>query len=169
MRKIVFISLIAILSYTTSSAQLMSLGFVKNCMTYNRTALSNEMFRKHFFVVDQSVKTAQNSLLVGATYYSNEKDAANGEIRVLSLIDDKKQITEISFVNGPKNDYSKNYTEVYNQMVSFFNNQISFKSTKYNVDVAKLSKDNVYYYVYKIKEIEIIVVANYKLDDLYFK
>ena len=169
MKKIIFILFITIFSYTQSSAQLMSLGFVKNCMTYNRTALTNEMFRKHFFTVENTVATAQNNLLIGAMSYSNEKETAKGEIKVLSLIKEKQQICEIYFVNGPKNDYSANFAEVYNQMVSFFNNQISFKSTKYNVDVTKFTKDNVYYYVYKLKEIPVIVVANYKLDDLYFK
>jgi hypothetical protein len=147
----------------------MSLGFVKNCMTYNRTAYSNEMFRKHFFMVENSIATAQNNLLVGAMSYSNEKVPANGEIKVLSLIKEKQQITEIYFVNGKKNDYTNNYTEIYNQMVSFFNNQLSLKSTKYNVDVVKFTKDGVFYYVYKLKEIPVIVVANYKLDDIYFK
>jgi hypothetical protein len=169
MKKIVFIILITVLSYTQSSAQLMSLGFVKNCMSYNRTALSNEMFRKHFFMVENSIATAQNNLLVGAMSYANEKNPANGQIKVLSLIKEKQQICEIYFVNGPKNDYSTNYAEVYNQMVSFFNNQISFKSTKYNVDVVKFTKADIYYYVYKLKEIPVIVVANYKLDDIYFK
>lgn len=169
MKKTIFICIIAILSYSSVSAQLMSLGFVKNCMTYNRTAYTNELFRKHYFTVENSIATAQNSLLIGAMSYSNEKSPANGEIRVLSLITDDKQITEISFVNGQKNDYSKNFTEVYNQMVSFFNNQTSFKSQKYNVDVVKFTKDKVFYYVYKIKEIPVIVVANYKLDEVYFK
>ncbi|MGZ4033753.1 MAG: hypothetical protein ACXVPU_06555 [Bacteroidia bacterium] len=167
--KVVLIALASIFLINRSYGQLMSLGFVKNCMTYNRTALTNELFRKHFFMVENSVATAQNNLLVGAMSYSNEKDPANGEIKVLSLIKEKQQICEIYFVNGPKNDYSKNYTEVYNQMVSFFNNQISFKSTKYNVDVVKFTKDGVFYYVYKLKETPVIVVANYKLDDVYFK
>lgn len=169
MKKIICITFISFLAYTQTSAQLMSLGFVKNCMTYNRTALTNEMFRKHFFMVENSIATAQNNLLVGAMSYSNEKVPENGEIKVLSLIKEKQKITEIYFVNGPKNDYTTNYNEVYNQMVSFFNNQISFKSTKYNVDVVKFTKDGVFYYVYKLKEVPVIVVADYKLDDVYFK
>nr|MBA3970797.1 hypothetical protein [Bacteroidota bacterium] len=58
--------------------------------------------------------------------------------------------------------------EVYNQMVSFFDNQTSFKSKKYNTDVTKFTKDKVSYYVYKIKEIPVIVIANYKIEDEYF-
>jgi hypothetical protein len=169
MKKIIFISLVAIFSHSTLSAQLMSFGFVKNCMTFNRTATTNEMFIKHYAIVERSVTTAQNSLLIGAMYYSNEKDPTNGEIRVLSNINDSKQITEISFVNGTSNNYSKNYTDVYNQMISFFKNQTTFKSTKYNMDVVKFTKDNVFYYVYKIKEIPVIVISNYKIDELYFK
>ncbi|CAN5437011.1 hypothetical protein BH10BAC1_BH10BAC1_00630 [soil metagenome] len=161
--------LLAIVSFSTASAQLMSLGFVKNCMTYSRSSYTNELFKKHYFMVENSIATAQNNLLIGAMSYSNEKTPANGEIKVLSLIKEKEQITEIYFVNGPKNDYSKNFTEVYNQMVSFFDNQTSFKSTKYNVDVTKFTKDKVYYYVYKLKEIPVIVVANMKLEDTYFK
>ncbi len=168
MKKIIVI-LLAIFSFSTASAQLMSLGFVKNCMTYDRTACTNELFRKHYFMVENAIATAQNNLLVGAMSYSNEKISANGEIKILSLIKEKQKITEIYFVNGSTNNYSKNYTEVYNQMVSFFDNQIVFKSAKYNVDVTKFTKDKVFYYVYKLKEISVIVVANYKLDDLYFK
>lgn len=168
MKKLIVIS-IAILSFSAASAQLMSLGFVKNCMGYNRTAYENELFKKHYFKVEQAVENPQNSLLKGATSYSNEKDAANGEIKVLSLITDKQKITEIYFVNGPKNDYSKNFTEVYNQMVSFFNNQTSFKSAKYNVDVTKFTKDKIAYYVYKLKEIMVIVVSDLKLEERYFK
>lgn len=147
----------------------MSLGFVKNCMTYNRTAYENELFKKHYSQVEKSIATAQNPLLIGATSYSNVKDPSGGEIKVLSLITDAKKITEIYFVNGSANNYSKNYTEVYNQMVSFFNNETSFKSTKYNVDVTKFTKDKVYYYVYKLKEIPVIVVADHKIDETYFK
>lgn len=168
MKKLIVIS-IAILSFSTASAQLMSLGFVKNCMSYNRTAYENELFKKHYFKVEQAVENPQNALLKEATSYSNEKDAANGEIKVLSLITDKQKITEIYFVNGPKNDYSKNFTEVYNQMVSFFNNQTSFKSAKYNVDVTKFTKDKIVYYVYKLKEIMVIVVSDLKLEERYFK
>jgi hypothetical protein len=167
MKKIIFITLISVLSLN-ASAQLMSLGFVKNCMTYDRTALTNELFKKHYEVAERAVATAQNPMLAGATSYSNEKTPANGEIKVLSLINDTKKITEIYFVNGPKNNYDKNFTEVYNQMVSFFNNESSFKSKKYNVDVTKFTKDKIFYYVYKIKEMPVIVVANYKIEELYF-
>ena len=167
--KKLFIILFAIALCSTASAQLMSLGFIKNCMTYNRTAYENELFRKHYFKTENAVETPQNMLLKGACAYSNEQNKANGEIKILSLITDKQQITEIYFVNGAKNDWSKNFTEVYNQMVSFFDNQTSFKSAKYNVDVTKFTKDKVFYYVYKLKEIQVIVVANTKLDETYFK
>ena len=163
------ILLLAIAMYSTASAQLMSLGFVKNCMTYNRTAYENELFRKHYFKTDNAIEAPQNMLLKGACAYSNEQNKAKGEIKVLSLITDKQKITEIYFVNGSEEGYLKNFTEVYNQMVSFFDNQTSFKSAKYNVDVTKFTKDKVFYYVYKIKEMPVIVVANTKLDETYFK
>lgn len=168
MKKIIIIVISFALSIN-ATAQLMSLGFVKNCMTYDRTAYTNELFKKHYFMVENSIATAQNNLLIGAMSYSNEKVPSNGEIKVLSLINEKQKITEIYFVNRPKNDYSKNFTEVYNQMVSFFDNQIVFKSAKYNVDVTKFTKDKVFYYVYKLKEIPVIVVSNMKLDETYFK
>ncbi len=169
MKKYIIVCLTALLTYTSASAQLMSLGFVKNCMTYDRAPYENELFKKHYFSVEKSVANPQNSLLAGACSYSNEQAPANGEIKVLSLIKDSKRITEVYFVSGPKNDYSKNYTEVYNQMVSFFNNQTSFKSTRYNVDVTKFTKDKFFYYVYKLKEIPVIVISNYKIDEEYFK
>lgn len=168
MKKIIIIAITTLFSIN-ASAQLMSLGFVKNCMSYNRTAYENELFKKHYFKVEHAVENPQNALLKGATSYSNEKDAANGEIKILSLITDKQKITEIYFVNGPKNNYSNNFTEVYNQMVSFFNNQTSFKSSKYNVDVTKFTKDKTSYYVYKLKEIMVIVVSDSKLEETYFK
>jgi hypothetical protein len=167
MKKIFFITL-SIISIS-ASAQLMSLGFIKNSMSYNRTAFENELFKKHYFKTANAVENPQNPLLAGACSYSNEQNTANGEIKVLSLITDKQKFMEVYFINGPKNDWSKNFTEVYNQMVSFFNNQTSFKSTKYNVDVTKFSKDNSYYYVYKLKDNMVIVVSDKKLDDTYFK
>jgi hypothetical protein len=167
MKKLIVIS-IAIISFYSASAQFMSMGFVKNCIGFNRSAYENELFKKHYFKVEHAVENPQNLLLKGASSYSNEKNATNGEIKVLSLITDKQKITEIYFVNGPKNDYSKNFTEVYNQMVSFFNNQTSFKSAKYNVDVTTFTKDKISYYVYKMKEIMVIVVSDLKLEETYF-
>ncbi len=106
----------------------------------------------------------------GATYYSNEKqrDATKGEIAVLSLINDDKKITEISFVNSSKNDYSKNYNDVYDQMIKFFNNEKAFKSEKYKTNVLKFSKDKIIYYVYKNNNMPTIVISNYKIDEEYF-
>jgi hypothetical protein len=173
MKKILIIAL-SIVSFS-ASAQLMSLGFIKNCMTYNRTSFENELFKKHYFKTANAVENPQNAMLAGASSYSNEQNTANGEIKVLSLITDKQKITEITFINGPKNDWSKNFTEVYNQMVSFFNNQTSFKTSKFNsneikeTEVTKFSKDNNYYYVYKLKGNMMIVVSDKKLEDTYFK
>ena len=137
-------------------------------MTYDRTALTNELFKKHYAVAERSIATAQNPMLVGAMSYSNEKNLANGEIKVLSLINESKKVTEIYFVNGPKNNYSNNFAEVFKQMVAFFDNETSFKSTKYDTNVTKFTKDKVHYYVYKLKEIPVIVVANYNIDEAYF-
>ncbi|HEY0031512.1 MAG TPA: hypothetical protein VGC65_12180 [Bacteroidia bacterium] len=169
MKKVILVCIIAIITSTSASAQLMSLGFVKNCMSYDRTALTNELFKKHYEVVERSIATAQNPLLVGAMHYSNEKNPANGEIKVLSLINDSKKIAEIYFVNGTKSNYTNNYAEVFKQMVAFFDNESSFKSTKYDTNVTKFTKDKVHYYTYKIKEIPVIVVANYNIDEAYFK
>ena len=77
--KKIFIILFAIVSYGTASAQLMSLGFVKNCMTYNRTAYENELFRKHYFKTENAVENPQNMLLKGACAYSNEQNKAKGK------------------------------------------------------------------------------------------
>jgi hypothetical protein len=148
----------------------MTFGFVKNCMTYKRTTVTDELTKKQFFVAERTVQTANNKLLEGATYYSNDKerDATKGEIRVLSLINGDKQITEIDFVSGSKNDYSKNYNDVYDQMVKFFNNEKTFKSAKYKTDVLKFSKDKIVYYVYKNNNTPTIVISNYKIDEEYF-
>lgn len=105
----------------------------------------------------------------GSTYYSNQTDRTKdiGEIMVLSKIDGSKQIAEISFISGTKNSYSDNFDDVYKQMVSFFKDERTFKSPKYN-DVNYFNKDKVYYYVFKVKGVPIIVVSNYKLEEDYF-
>jgi hypothetical protein len=168
--RIFLFALFTIFLFTTSSAQLMTLGFVKNCMTYARTTVTDELKKKHFLTVERKMESP-NKLLDGATYYSNQpsKNSSTGEIAVLSQIAGSKQITEISFLNGTDNNYVNNYNDVYNQMVSFFNNETNFKSPKYgNVDVIKFTRDKNFYYVYKNKNIPTIVIANYKIDEDYF-
>jgi hypothetical protein len=148
-------------------AQHMSLGFVKNCMTYKRTVYTDELKQKHFLLVQDKVETTANMLLSGAVYYSNsnKENVAPGEIKVLSLITDKLKITEITF----SKEYFNNYNEVFKQMVNFFKNQQSFKNEKYKTDVAKFSKDDTYYYAYKNGDIPVIVISDKKLEETYFK
>ncbi|MGQ0827519.1 MAG: hypothetical protein ACT4ON_03885 [Bacteroidota bacterium] len=167
--KILFLTIIAIFIGNKSFGQLMTFGFIKNCMSYERTTVTDELKKKQFFVADRSKDIVNNKLLEGATYYSNNKeDLTKGEIGVLSQISGSKKIVEISFANG-KTDYSKNYTEVHNQMISFFNTETTFKSPKYKTDVLKYSKDKSYYYVFKANNIPTIVIANYKIDEDYFE
>lgn len=168
--KILLFALIMLLLNNKSFGQLMTFGFVKNCMSYGRSTVTDELKKKQFFLAERQMQAPANKLFEGAAHYSNEKDddKTKGEIRVLSQINGSKQITEISFVNGSKNDFSKNYTEVYNQIVSFFDNEKAFKSSKYKTDVLKFSKDRNYYYIYKVNGIPIIVISNYKIEEDYF-
>jgi len=167
-KNILFLAFISVLTVKSSYAQLMTFGFVKNCMSYARTTMTDELNKKHFSIVSRKVESAGNKLLDGATYYSNQKEKTDGEIRVLSQINDSKKITEISFVTGLQNDYSKNYEEVYNQMVSFFKDEKTFKSDKYNVPVNYFERDKIYYYTYENNKIPTIVISNYKLEKDYF-
>lgn len=167
--KLFLLAFLCVFASTQSFAQLMTFGFIKNCMTYKRSTVTDELKKKQIFLLDRKAP-AGNMLMQDASYYSNEKsgDSTKGEIRVLSLINGSKQITEISFIDGSVNDYSKNYNDMYNQMVSFFNNEKAFKSGRYKTDVLKFSKDKNYYYVYKNGSRPVIVVANYKIDEDYF-
>ncbi|HEX8517462.1 MAG TPA: hypothetical protein VF868_14795 [Bacteroidia bacterium] len=160
---------IVLLSGTASFAQLMPFGFVKNCMSYSRTTVTDELNKKHFTLIDRNYQKANNPLMNGSTYYSNQADRTEGagEVAVLSLINGSKQITEISFITGTKMNVSANYDEVYKQMVSFFKDERTFKSPLYN-DVNYFKRENVYYYVFKVKGVPTIVVSNYKLDEDYF-
>jgi hypothetical protein len=168
--KILILAVISILANNKSFGQLMTFGFIKNCMTYERTTVTDELKKKQFVLIERQMQAPANKLFEGAARYSNEKDgdALKGEIKVISKINGSKKITEISFVNGSKNDFSKNYTEVYNQIVSFFDNEKAFKSEKYKTDVLKFSRDRNYYYVYKINGVPTIVISNYKIDEDYF-
>ena len=167
--RIILLSLLCVFAGTHSFAQLMTFGFIKNCMTYQRSTVTDELKKKQIFLIDRKAPPG-NSMMQGASYYSNEKsgDSTKGEVRVLSLINGSKQITEISFIDGSANDYSKNYDDVYNQIVKFFDNEKAFKSKRYHTDVLKFSKDKVYYYVYKNGSRPVIVIANYKVDEDYF-
>ena len=113
-----------------------------------------------------------NKLMDGATYYSNEvmRDATTGEITVLSQINGSKQITEISFIDGTKNDNSNNYNDIFNQMVSFFKpNESTFKSPNYDkADVVRFTRDKNYYYAFKKKNTPTIIISNYTIDEEYF-
>jgi len=169
MKKIFLFAILCVFAITRSSAQLMTFGFIKNCMTYQRSTVTDELKKKQIFLLDRKAP-AGNMLMQDAAYYSNEKsgDSTKGEIRVLSLIKGSKQVTEISFIEGSSNDYSKNYDDVYNQIVKFFDNEKAFKSKRYHTDVLKFSKDKIYYYVYKNGSRPVIVIANYKIDEDYF-
>jgi hypothetical protein len=169
MKTKIFLSVFSIFIGTAVFAQILPFGFVKNCMDYERTTVTDELNKKHFTLIDRNFQKAENSLMNGSTYYSNETDRTPdlGEVAVLSQINGTKKITEISFISGTKNNSSKNYDEVYKQMVNFFKDEKSFKSPKYN-NVNYFVKDKVYYYTFKRKDTPVIVVSNYKLDEDYF-
>ena len=96
--KTILFVLISLVITIKSYSQAMTFGFVKNCMTYGRTTVTDELTKKQFFVKERMKKDASNKLLEGSFYYSNEKtDVTKGEIAVLSQINDNKKITEIYF------------------------------------------------------------------------
>jgi hypothetical protein len=138
-------------------------------MSFSRTTVTDELNKKQIKLIDRNYQKANNPLLQGSTYYSNEADRTPGlgEVAVLSKIDGSKQITEISFINGTKNNSTANFDDVYKQMVNFFKDERTFKSPKYN-DVNYFTRDKVYYYVFKVKDVPTILVSNYKLEEDYF-
>ena len=167
--KILMFTITSMLICSSAFAQLMTFGFVKNCMTYKRETVTNELTKKHFFIVNRRLQEADHKMLVGATYYSNQKEApAKGEIRVLSLINESEKITEISFIKGSDNDYSDNYKEVFKQMLAFFNNESTFKSSKFKTDVSMFAKDKMYYYAFIHNETPTIVISDRKMEADYF-
>jgi hypothetical protein len=165
--KALFLAVLSICCFTQLFAQQMTLGFVKNCMSYKRETYTDELKKKHFNLIQDKMETPANMVLAGATLYSNlsKENPKAGEIKVLSLISDKIRVTEITFSDA----YFNNYNEVFRQMVNFFSNQQSFKSTRYKTDVAKFSKDGINYYAYKNGAIPYIVVSDTKLEETYFK
>ncbi len=166
--KILLLFVLTVCSYAQASAQLMSLGFIKNCISYKRTTYTDELGKKHFFLLQDNMEMPANALLSGASYYSNTKKediTTKGEIKVLSIISDAAKITEITFSNAT---YYNNYNEIFKQMVSFFSNQQTLKSKKYKTDVARFSKDGIFYYAYKNGETPVILVTNGKIEEAYF-
>jgi hypothetical protein len=167
--KILLFTIILFSVHINSFAQLMTFGFVKNCMSYKRETVTDELTKKHFFIVDKKTESSEEDLLAGSTYYSNQKEPTNsGEIRVRSLIEDKKKITEISFIKGLENDYTNNYKDVYKQMVSFFNNGNTFKSAKFKTDVSVFVKNGIYYYAFTKYETAVILISDNPLEKKYF-
>lgn len=166
--RIVFFVAFSLLLCMQASAQLMSLGFVKNSMSYKRETYTDELKKKHFLLIQDKVETPSNMVLAGASYYSNsnKENVSPGEIKVLSLISTDSKITEITFSGS---NYYNNYNDVFKQMVSFFSNQQSIKSKKYKTDVAKFSRDGVFYYAYKNGETPVILITDAKnVENVYF-
>lgn len=151
-------------------AQTLPYTFVKNCITFERAAFTEDMTKKKFYIAEESVKGAKNKLMESATFYCNEKERELGfaEIHVLSVINGTKKIVEISFLKGGKHDYTKNFGEIFNQMSSMLNKTASFQSKKYKTEVNTFTKNQVYYYTYKVNDVPVIVVSNYKIDEEYF-
>jgi len=168
--KILFSALISILLTTQSFAQIIPFGLLKTCINHERQALTDEMTKKKFYVVEEAVKKTNNKMMEGATFYCNEKERelGNAEIDVLSVINGGKKTIEISFLKGSKHDYTKNYGDLYSQMNSMFNKLPAFQSKKYKTEVSMFTKEKIYYYTYKIKDIPVIVISNYKIDEEYF-
>lgn len=168
--QILFFALVSFLATTTSVAQTLPFTFIKNCITFERQAFTDDMTKKKFYVLEESAKKTKNKLMEGATFYCNEKERELGyaEIDVLSLINGTKKIVEISFMKGGKHDYAKNFGEIYNQMNSMLNKTAAFQSKKYKTEVNTFTKNQVYYYTYKVNEMPVIVISNYKIDEEYF-
>lgn len=168
--KILLFALISILATNKTFSQTLPYTFIKNCITFERAAFTEDMTKKKFYVVEESTKKTTNKLMEGATFYCNEKERELGyaEIHVLSIINGTKKITEISFLKGGKHDYAKNFGEIYNQMSSMLNKTAPFQSKKYKTEVTTFTKNQVYYYTYKVNETPFIVISNYKIDEEYF-
>ena len=168
--KILLFALFSVLTISKSIGQTLPFTFIKACGTFERQAFTDDMIKKKFYVAEESVKGAKNKLMEGATFYCNEKERELGfaEIHVLSLINGTKKITEISFLKGGKHDYTKNFGEIYNQMTSMLNKTAPFQSKKYKTEVTTFTKNQVYYYTYKVGEMPVIVISSYKIDEEYF-
>ncbi|MBA3706219.1 MAG: hypothetical protein H0W84_10075 [Bacteroidetes bacterium] len=168
--KILFFALISILVNSQSFAQIITFTLLKTCGSNERQAFTDEFAKKRFYIVEEAVKKTKNKVMEGATFYCNEKERDLGiaEIDVLSVIKGTKKITEISFLKGSKHDYAKNYGDLYTQMGSMFSKLPSFQSKKYKTEVTAFTKDQVYYYSFKVNDVPIIVISNYKIDQEYF-
>ncbi len=168
--KILFFALISFWATDKLVAQTLPYTFVKNCITFERAAFTEDMTKKKFYVLEEATTKAKNKLMEGATFYCNEKERELGyaEIDVLSVINGTKKIVEISFLKGGKHDYAKNFGEIFNQMSSMLNKTASFQSKKYKTEVNTFTKNQAYYYTYKVNDVPVIVISNYKIDEEYF-
>ena len=168
--KILLFAIISILAANKSFAQTLPYTFIKSCITFERQAFTDDMTKKKFYVLEESATKTKNKLMEGATFYCNEKERELGyaEIHVLSIINGTKKIVEITFLKGGKHDYAKNFGEIYNQMSSMLNKTAAFQSKKYKTEVSTFTKNQVYYYTYKVNDIPVIVISNYKIDEEYF-
>lgn len=168
--KIFLFALVSFLVTDKLVAQTLPYTFVKNCITFERPAFTEDMTKKKFYILEESATKTKNKLMEGATFYCNEKERELGyaEIDVLSLINGTKKIVEISFLKGGKHDYTKNFGEIFNQMSSMLNKTAAFQSKKYKTEVNTFTKNQVYYYTYKVNDIPVIVISNYKIDEEYF-
>lgn len=168
--KLLLFALISVLATTQSFAQIITFSLLKSCNSFDRKGFTDELAKKRFYLVEESVKKTTNKLMEGGTLYSNEKERDLGiaEINVLSVINGTKKITEISFLKGSKHDYTKNYGDLCTQMNSMLTKTASFQSKKYKTEVATYTKDKVYYYAFKINDVPYIVTSNYKIEEEYF-
>jgi hypothetical protein len=168
--KLVLFAFIFVLATIQSFAQIIPFTLLKSLNSYDRPGFTDELTKKRFYIVEESVKKTNNKLMEGGTLYSNEKERDLGiaEINVISVINGTKKITEISFLKGSKHDYTKNYGDLHSQMNVQFTKTASFQSKRYKTEVNTFTKDKVYYYAFKIKDVPYIVVANYKIEEEYF-
>lgn len=160
---------ITVLLHFLASGQTLKYEFVKNCLIYNETEIITDLTARNFNFVAKEHVNLGDPLINRSDYYTSRKEGSTDTAEIAVFINKRKASKKSVVFSFVETDAFANYNALESKIMAGMKKEESFKSDKFDADVAKYSfDDKYYYYLFKDEYIWYIIVSNFKLEDFYF-
>ncbi len=164
----ILFSLVVLLN-CLSNGQTLKYEFVKNCLIYNETEIITDLTARNFNFVAKDHVNLGDPLINRSDYYTSRKEGSTDTAEIAVFINKRKSSKKSVVFSFVETQAFANYNAIESKIQAGLKSEGSFKSDKFDADVAKYSFDNnYYYYLFKDEYIWYIIVSNYKLEEYYF-